>query len=77
MPVITFSSPKGGAGKTTAAVIVASELALRGASVTVIDADENTNVVDWHKLGDAPAKLIVLGDKKDSPITEDSIIEAI
>ena len=39
MPVITLSSPKGGAGKTTAATILASELAERGASVTIIDAD--------------------------------------
>ncbi|RYF34242.1 MAG: ParA family protein, partial [Cytophagaceae bacterium] len=40
MPTIVFVSPKGGAGKTTAALILASELA-RGAAVTVIDADPN------------------------------------
>ena len=50
MPVITFSSPKGGAGKTTAATILATELAERGAAVTIIDADPNKNVVDWAKL---------------------------
>lgn len=35
MPTIVFVSPNGGAGKTTAALILASELA-RGAAVTVI-----------------------------------------
>jgi septum formation inhibitor-activating ATPase MinD len=33
MPVIVFSSPKGGCGKTTAATLLATELAVRGASV--------------------------------------------
>ena len=41
MPVITFSLPKGGAGKTTAACILASMLAEQGATVTIIDADPN------------------------------------
>lgn len=50
MPVIAFSSPKGGAGKTTAATLLATVLAQRGASVAVIDADPNKNVVDWAKL---------------------------
>jgi chromosome partitioning protein len=43
MPVIAFCSPKGGAGKTTAATVLATELAERGASVTIIDADPNKN----------------------------------
>ena len=55
MPVITLSSPKGGAGKTTAATILATELAERGAAVTIIDADPNKNVVDWSKLPGKPA----------------------
>jgi cellulose biosynthesis protein BcsQ len=37
MPVIAFSSPKGGCGKTTGAVILATVLAERGTSVAVID----------------------------------------
>jgi chromosome partitioning protein len=39
MPVIAFANPKGGAGKTTAALLLASELTTRGARVTIIDAD--------------------------------------
>ena len=32
MPVIVFASPKGGAGKSTSAVVLATELALKGAT---------------------------------------------
>ena len=35
MPIIVFASPKGGAGKTTAAVILASEIARKGARVAI------------------------------------------
>lgn len=72
MPVISFSSPKGGAGKTTAATIVATELAQRGANVTVIDADPNHNVLDWAKLGGVPGTLNVVAD-----VNEDTIVEVI
>jgi chromosome partitioning protein len=72
MPVITLSSPKGGAGKTTAATILATELAERGVSVTVIDADPNKNVVDWSKLPGKPETLTVIGD-----VTEETIVDVI
>jgi chromosome partitioning protein len=72
MPVITLSSPKGGAGKTTAATILATELAERGVDVTVIDADPNKNVVDWSNLPGKPATLTVIGD-----VTEETIVDLI
>ena len=72
MPVITLSSPKGGAGKTTATTILATELAERGVSVTVIDADPNKNVVDWAKLPGKPETLTVIGD-----VTEETIVDVI
>lgn len=72
MPVIAFSSPKGGAGKTTAATLLATELAARGALVTVIDADPNKNVVDWSKLPGKPDTLDVIGD-----VTEETIVDRI
>jgi chromosome partitioning protein len=72
MPVITFSSPKGGAGKTTAATLLATELAERGAAIVVIDADPNKNVLDWASLPGKPASLSVVGD-----VGEESIVDAI
>jgi chromosome partitioning protein len=72
MPVIAFSSPKGGAGKTTAATILATVLAERGASVAVIDADPNKNVVDWSRLPGKPASLSVTGE-----VGEETIVDAI
>ena len=72
MPVVVFASAKGGCGKTTCAVILGSELAQRGASVTIIDADPNRNVADWAKLPGAPAGLNVVGE-----VTEETIVDAI
>ena len=72
MPVITLSSPKGGAGKTTAATLLATELAERGARVTIIDADPNKNVVDWSNLPGMPANVTVIGDVSEETIVESS-----
>jgi len=72
MPVIAFSSPKGGAGKTTAAMVLATVLAERDATVSVVDADPNKNVVEWAKLPGKPANLSVIGD-----IGEETIVDAI
>ena len=47
MPVISLCSPKGGAGKTTTAALVATVLADQGESVTIIDADPNKAVMRW------------------------------
>ena len=70
MPVITLSSPKGGSGKTTAATLIATELAEHGATVTVIDADPNRNVLDWSRLPDKPHNLTVISDVTEETITE-------
>ena len=72
MPVLVFSSPKGGAGKTTASVILATELAGKGAGVTILDADPNRNAVDWAKLPGVPASLTVVGD-----VSEETIVDQI
>lgn len=46
MPVISFANPKGGAGKTTLAMIMAQTLS-GSASVAVIDADPNRIIAKW------------------------------
>jgi chromosome partitioning protein len=71
MPTIVFVSPKGGAGKTTAALLLATQLAERY-DVTVIDADPNRPLKAWAAGGHAPARLTV-----ESDVDEDNIIERI
>jgi chromosome partitioning protein len=72
MPTIVFASPKGGAGKSTSAVLLASELAQRNTTVTIIDADPNKPVSHWAKRPGKPDRLDVK-----SNVTEDTIIELI
>lgn len=72
MPTIVFASPKGGAGKSTSAVILATELALKGAGVTVLDADPNKPVSQWARRAGCPENLTVIAD-----ISETSIIDEI
>jgi chromosome partitioning protein len=72
MPTIVFASPKGGAGKSTSAVLLATELALKGASVTVIDADPNKPVSQWAAREGRPQNLTVISD-----ISEKTIIDEI
>jgi len=60
MPVIPFVSPKGGCGKSTSAVLLASYLAESGRSVTIIDADPNRPVSRWSKRPGKPKNLSVL-----------------
>lgn len=47
MPVITFANTKGGAGKTTMALVAAGELAKRGFRVAMLDADPQQWVSRW------------------------------
>lgn len=70
--MIAFAIGKGGAGKTTTALIVGSELAKLGATVTLIDADPNKALVDWARKAGAPEKLDVIGN-----VTEETIIDVI
>ncbi len=73
MPVISFVSPKGGVGKTTSALLLATELAEQGASrVTVVDADPNLPIAKWSKLPGVPSNMEVIAD-----VGEATIVDAI
>ncbi|MBD3832857.1 MAG: ParA family protein [Brevundimonas sp.] len=65
MPVITMSSPKGGAGKTTTTVVLATQLA-RIAPVAIFDADKNQPIVTWSKAPGFPDNITVLSDITDA-----------
>lgn len=71
MPVIVTANPKGGAGKSTATLVLAQTLAHLGASVSVIDADPNRPILEWRN-GPSKLSLAVVGD-----VTESSIIRTI
>src|ERR1700712_4740248 len=53
MPVISFASPKGGVGKSTSALLLASGLTEAGASVTVINGDPNRTLYNWAQQAGA------------------------
>ena len=59
VPNIAFISPKGGAGKTTAALALALGLAERGARVALIDSDPNKPLVRWAGLPGRPEAISV------------------
>lgn len=56
MSVITFASSKGGAGKTTSAIVLATTLA-RNHRVAVIDADPAQRLISWSKKAKLPRRL--------------------
>lgn len=71
MPTIVFASPKGGAGKSTSAVVLATELARRGAEVVVIDADPNRPVSQWASRPGRPETLTVIAETTEASIIDD------
>ncbi len=72
MPVIVVASPKGGAGKSTAAILLATELAAAGAGITLLDCDPNKSVAIWASKAPPPAGISVIDD-----VTEGSVIRSI
>ncbi len=72
MPVIAFANPKGGAGKTTSALLLATELAEKGASVALLDADPEKWISQWAALPNKPSGVAV-----QSEVSEDTIVEQI
>ncbi|MDF1634528.1 ParA family protein [Mycoplana sp. MJR14] len=62
MPVITFANAKGGAGKTTAALILATELAAQGYRITILDADPQRWITSWHELSGVQRNLSVISE---------------
>lgn len=58
--------------KVDRSIILATELATRGTSVTIIDADPNKPISKWSKKPGKPTALTVISD-----VTEDTLIDSI
>lgn len=77
MPIITFANSKGGAGKTTAVLLLATELARRGYRVEVIDADPQNWFSRWFATsGGAVRNIAVTGYVKTEEVLAERIAEA-
>lgn len=72
MPVIVIASPKGGAGKSTTAVLLGTELAHAGANVTFLDCDPNGSLSLWARQAPLPDRITLL-----SGVGESDIIRSI
>ena len=71
VPVIAFVSPKGGVGKTTASMTLASEFVYQfDDTITVIDADPNYPFKRLMNLGKLPEKLNVILDQSEETILD-------
>ena len=74
MPVISFATSKGGAGKTTSAIVLGTELA-EGTHVIMIDADPAKRLTRWSTLAALPSSLSVVTSRGERFI-QDEISEA-
>ena len=68
MPTIVIASPKGGAGKSTTAVLLGTELAHEGVPVTMLDCDPNRSLTLWASQSDLPSDITVLSDISEADI---------
>ena len=62
MPVITFANAKGGAGKTPAALSLATELASQGHRITILDADPQRWISHWHEISGRQRNIAVISE---------------
>jgi chromosome partitioning protein len=66
MPIISLLNQKGGVGKTTLAINLASSFALAGDSVLFIDADPQASGLDWHAAREKQPLFNVVGLPKNT-----------
>lgn len=65
MKVIAFLNPKGGSGKTTAAINVSSALARMKRKVAVVDTDPQMSLTNWNVDGKAGFDVFTAASEKD------------
>ena len=70
MPTVVIASPKGGAGKSTAAILLGTELAHAGATGVMLDSDPNRSLTLWADRGPLPDRISVLSNVAESDIVK-------
>jgi chromosome partitioning protein len=71
MAVISMANPKGGSGKSTSTLVLATFLAHGpGASVCIIDADPNQPIFDWRANGNSNSAVKVIGGVRENTIMQ-------
>lgn len=70
MPTVVIASPKGGAGKSTTAVLLGTELAHAGAKIVMLDCDPNQSLTLWAERGPLPDRISVLSSVSESDIVK-------
>jgi len=70
MPVISYANAKGGAGKTTAALLLATEVAELGKTVTIFDADPQRWISTWADLPGRHKNIEVVSQVTPGTVTE-------
>ena len=68
MPTIVIASPKGGAGKSTTAILLGTELARAGARVTMLDCDPNGSVTLWAERQELPPRIRLRNNVSESEV---------
>jgi chromosome partitioning protein len=75
MNIITVINAKGGCGKSTIAMSLASGLAVRGLSTLLIDMDPQAQVTQWLGLGDGLSSPGTLVEAMEGKASLDSIVQ--
>ncbi len=76
MNIITVINAKGGCGKSTIAMSLASGLAVRGFPTLLIDMDPQAQVTQWLGLGDGLSSPGTLVEAMEGKASLDSIVQA-
>ncbi len=69
MPVVVAANPKGGSGKSTTCIVLATTLAHQGATVRVVDADPQRTLANWAE-GESLHRDIVVTPRMGEDLTD-------
>lgn len=65
MKIISFLNPKGGSGKTTAVINIATALTKQGYHLAVVDTDPQMSLTNWSKAGNSAFDVYTATSEKD------------